>query len=466
MDTPTIAAVATPAGPGGIGIIKISGTRAFPIAMSIFRQKKSHLPSSPLLSDQVSTHHLYYGSILNPETGYSIDEALVAFMKAPHSYTTEDVVEIQVHSGQAVLMTILNLVLRSGAELAGPGEFTRRAFMNGRIDLTQAEAVIDLIHSRTSKSVEAAASLLSGDFKICIDELRFHLCDVLSRIEASIDFPDEVEEIESKSVSERLASCVLDSILNLIQRYEDCRVIRDGFKISIIGRPNVGKSSLMNWLIKKERSIVTDIPGTTRDVVEDVAMFRGIPVCLADTAGIHITHDAVELLGIEKTFESIRSSDLILLIIDAAAPDFEPEMSLLDKTGSIPVVLVLNKIDLIGNRDNISLSERFPCISSIAVSVKNEIHLDVLVDLIIEQVFKKSSVDDREGFIPNVRHARALEKSADFLLKAIAGIDQAHPFEIIAMDLRDAIGCIDEISGKNVSDEILDHIFNSFCIGK
>ncbi len=466
MDTPTIAAIATPAGPGGIGIIKISGARAFSIAIPMFRPKKAKLPSNPLLSDQISTHHLYYGFIVNPETGHSIDEALVVFMKAPNSYTAEDVVEIQVHSGQAILMTILNLVLRSGAELAGPGEFTRRAFMHGRIDLTQAEAIIDLILSRTSRSIEAAASLLSGDFKTRIEELRFNLCDVLSRIEASIDFPDEVEEIEKISVSERLSTEILYPILNLIKRYEDCRAIRDGFKISIIGRPNVGKSSLMNWLIKKERSIVTDIPGTTRDVVEDVAMFRGIPVCLADTAGIHITHDAVEILGIEKTFESIRSSDLILLVINSAVSDFEPEISLLDKTGSIPVILVLNKIDLVANSDNINLPERCSGISSIAISVKNEINMDALVELIAEQVFQKSLVDDREGFIPNVRHARALEKSAGFLRKAISGIDNALPLELIAMDMRDAIGCIDEISGRNISDDILDHIFNSFCIGK
>ncbi len=469
MNGSTIAAIATPLGRGGIGIIRISGDRALFIALSIFNPRS--LPRSSTSSccfppDQIVSHHLYYGTIVQPDTQAVLDEVLLTFMKAPHSYTREDVVEIQAHSGYAVLKAILNVVLQSGAELAGPGEFTRRAFLNGRIDLTQAEAVIDVINSKSEKALESAASHLSGGYKQHVKQICDALRDILVRIEASIDFPDEVEELQLLSVYPQLQSNVLVPILSLIQQYEDCHVIRDGYRISIIGRPNVGKSSLMNWLVKKDRSIVTDIPGTTRDVVEEAVIFRGIPVNFSDTAGVHITQNTVELLGIEKTYERIHTSDLILLLLDASVSDYELENQLLDMTGNVSVILVFNKIDLAADPGYIVDNERFSTVPSVAISVKEQIHMERLVDLIVKKILEKTQGEEPVGFIPNLRQARAFEKAAGYIRQAMDGIQRMSPSEVVVMDIRDAIDCIDEISGARITDEILDHIFNSFCIGK
>jgi len=469
MNGSTIAAIATPLGRGGIGIVRISGDRALSIALSIFKPRslpRSSTPSSRFLSDQIVSHHLYYGTIVQPDTQAVLDEVLLAFMKAPHSYTREDVIEIQAHSGYAVLKAILNVVLQNGAELAGPGEFTRRAFLNGRIDLTQAEAVIDVINSKSEKALESAASHLSGGYKQHVEQLRAAIRDILVKIEASIDFPDEVEELQLLSVYPLLQSSVLEPILSLIQQYEDCHVVRDGYRISIVGRPNVGKSSLMNWLVKKDRSIVTDIPGTTRDVVEEAVIFRGIPVNFSDTAGVHITQNTVELLGIEKTYECIHASDLILMLLDASVSDYEMENQLLDMTGSIPVILVFNKIDLAADPDYIVDNEKFSTFPSVAISVKNQIHLESLVDLVVKKILEKTRGEEPIGFIPNLRQTRAFEKAAAHIRLAMDGIQRMRPFEVIVMDIRDAIDSIDEISGSRTTDEILDHIFNSFCIGK
>ncbi len=469
MNGSTIAAIATPSGRGGIGIIRISGVRALSIALSIFKPRsllRSSTSCCHFPPDQIFSHHLYYGTIVQPDTQTVLDEVLLTFMKAPHSYTQEDVVEIQAHSGYAVLRAILNVVLQNGAELAGPGEFTRRAFLNGRIDLTQAEAVIDIINSKSEKALESAASQLTGDYKQHVKQLRDVVRDILVRIEASIDFPDEVEELQLLSVCPQLQSSVLEPILSLIQQYEDCHVIRDGYRISIIGRPNVGKSSLMNWLVKKDRSIVTDIPGTTRDVVEEAVIFRGIPVNFSDTAGIHLTQNTVELLGIEKTYERIHASDLILMLLDASVSDYELENQLLDMTGSVPVILVFNKIDLAADPDYIVENEKFSSFPSVAISVKEEIHMETLVDLIVKKVHEKSQGEEPVGFIPNLRQARAFEKAAAHIRQAMDGIQRMSPPDVIVMDIRDAMDSIDEISGARATDEVLDHIFNSFCIGK
>jgi tRNA modification GTPase len=469
MNGSTIAAIATPSGRGGIGIIKISGDRALPIALSIFKPRSLPLSGASgfiFPPDQIVSHHLYYGTIVHPDTQIVLDEVLLSFMKSPHSYTREDVVEIQAHSGYAVLKAILNVVLQSGAKLADPGEFTRRAFLNGRIDLTQAEAVIDIINSKSEKALESAASHLSGGYKLHVEQLRATIRNILVRIEASIDFPDEVEELQLLSVYPQLQSEVLEPILSLIQQYEDCHVIRDGYRISIIGRPNVGKSSLMNWLIKKDRSIVTDIPGTTRDVVEESVIFRGIPVNFSDTAGVHITQNTVELLGIEKTYECIYASDLILMLLDASVSDYALENQLLDMTGSVPVILVFNKIDLAADPGYIVQNEKFSTLPSVAISVKEEIHMELLVDLMVKKILEKTRGEEPVGFIPNLRQAHAFEKAAGHIRQALDGIQQMHPSEVIVMDIRDAIDSIDEITGARTTDEILDNIFNSFCIGK
>jgi len=461
----TIAAIATPPGRGGIGIVRISGERAFDIALSLFRPRL--LTSRPFHPDRIISHHLYYGTIVQPGTQAVLDEVLIAFMKAPHSYTREDLVEIQAHSGYAVLKAIFHTVLQCGAEPAAPGEFTRRAFLNGRIDLTQAEAVIDVINSQTETALACAAGHLSGAFRDHVGRIGTGLRDVLVRIEAAIDFPDEADDFQPLSVVPILEAGVLEPIRVLIRQHADGRVIRDGYRISIIGRPNVGKSSLMNWLVGTDRSIVTDIPGTTRDVVADAVVFRGIPVNFFDTAGVHITRDTVELLGIEKTYERIRNSDLILLVMDASCADTSLENRLLNQAKDIPVILVLNKIDLAPDHDNvIGNKDELASLPVVAVSVKNRQNLEVLSDRLAMEILKKTPEKVPDGWIPNVRQVAALENAAASIHQALEGIGQQRPEELIAMDIRDALDQIDEITGARTSDEILDRIFGAFCIGK
>jgi len=464
MKRDTIAAIATPSGRGGIGIVRISGDRAFDIALSLFRPRS--LPDRLFQPKQIISHHLYYGDIVQPDTQAVLDEVLIAFMKAPHSYTREDVVEIQAHSGYAVLKAILSAVLQGGAAPAGPGEFTRRAFLNGRIDLTQAESVIDIINSKTETSLAAAADHLSGGFRKHAGRISSGLRDILVRIEAAIDFPDEAEDFQPLSVAPLLEACVLEPIETLIRQHEDGRVIRDGYRITIVGRPNVGKSSLMNWLVGSDRSIVTDIPGTTRDVVADAVVFRGIPVNFFDTAGVHVTQDTVELLGIEKTYERIRASDLMLLVQDVSCADTGLESRLLEQAGDIPVIRVLNKIDLAPNPDNVVGNMESASLPVVAVSVKNRLNLDALADRIAREILRKIPGQAPAGLIPNLRQARALENAAACIRQALEGIQRKIPAEIISMDVRDALDWIDEITGARTSDEILDRIFDAFCIGK
>jgi tRNA modification GTPase len=306
MEYDTIAAIATPIGSGGIGIIKISGQDAFSIAEAIFQRSRPSWgvgrPEGEALIFPLKSHRLYHGYIVNPETGKVLDEVLLSAMKGPRTYTREDVIEINTHSGYIVMASILDLVLQKGARLADPGEFTKRAYLSGRIDLTQAEAVIDIINSRTEKSLEIATSQIKGDLKNRIEFMRHSLIDILTQVEAAIDFPEDVGDlIDVESVNQILNKAVIDELSDMVAQYENAHFLRDGLKMIVVGRPNVGKSSLMNRLIKNDRVIVTPIPGTTRDLIEETLNIRGIPVIIADSAGLHETKDPVEVIGIEKT---------------------------------------------------------------------------------------------------------------------------------------------------------------------
>ena len=468
MKGSTIAAIATSIGPGGIGIVKISGPISFSIALSIFRKhcKLSSVYFSILQDKEIIPRHLYHGVIVHPDTHKIIDEVLLVFMKSPDSYTCEDVVEIQAHSGFVVLESLLELVLKQGAELAQPGEFTRRAFMNGRIDIFQAEAVMDLINSRSEKARDISVSQLFGAMTQRTNIIRDELLQIVSLIEASIDFPDDTDGPVLLDIQHRLEIRILNPILKLIQRHKEFRYIRDGYRISIVGRPNVGKSSLMNRLINKSRAIVTDIPGTTRDIVNENVIFKGIPVCFSDTAGIHSTHDVIELLGIDRTYEAMYASDLILLVIDASMSDFDQEHRILDIVGLTPVLLVINKIDLITDPANMMLSERLSRLLSVQISVTSDLYIDILADQIGKYTRTAFSCSDVDDVVPNLRQSLSLEKAAQCVQKAIDGIVSMYPLEMIEMDIRDALCQMDEISGVQISDEILDRIFNSFCIGK
>ncbi len=326
MDNSTIAAIATPGGRGGIGIIKISGPKAVLIAKVIFSPadqqstsesgKRSSLKTATRAGYQ--SHRLNYGHIIDPGTGRIVDEVLLSVMKAPRSYTREDVVEINAHGGQAALNAILELVCKHGARIAEPGEFTQRAFLNGRIDLTQAEAVIDIINARTNKFLQVATAQVEGKLRRSIEQIREFLIELLTRAEAAIDFPDDVKDIaEPERTAAEIEARVIKPLRTLIQYHVDGRVLRDGLKVAVIGRPNVGKSSLLNCLVQKERAIVTDVPGTTRDMIEEALNIDGYSVILTDTAGLHDTDDPIETLGIEKTIENVNGADLVLFMVEA-----------------------------------------------------------------------------------------------------------------------------------------------------
>ncbi len=348
----TIAAIATPAGSGGIGIIKISGKDALAIAASVFRKSCARTPNPELRTPNAfESHRLYHGYVVNPENGRVLDEILLAVMVAPHSYTREDVVEIHAHSGSAVLTAILDLVLKNGARLADPGEFTKRAYLSGRIDLTQAEAVIDIINAKTDKSLEIATAQIRGNMKAHIESVRDSLLHILAETEAAIDFPEDVEEsIDTDAVSEVIQNQVVHKLNELIRQYKNAHFLRDGLKVLIAGRPNVGKSSLMNCLLRKDRAIVTPIPGTTRDFIEETLNIRGIQVTITDTAGLHETDDPVEILGIKKAYEYIDNADLILFMTDLSQPLTPDDHKIYEKISHKDFILVTNKADLVEDR--------------------------------------------------------------------------------------------------------------------
>ncbi|MGA8180890.1 MAG: tRNA uridine-5-carboxymethylaminomethyl(34) synthesis GTPase MnmE [Desulfobacterales bacterium] len=471
MERDTIAAVATPFGTGGIGIIKISGRDAFSIAKAIFQRSRAvpHGASdAPCDHDCfLKSHRLYYGHIVHSGTQKVLDEVLLAPMKAPLTYTREDVVEINTHSGPVVLALILDLVLKTGARLAEPGEFTKRAYLNGRIDLTQAEAVIDIINSRTEKSLEIAAAQMKGGLKRRVASIRSALLNILAEIEAAIDFPEDIgDDVDEKSIINRVEQNVIVELSNLVERYENGHFLRDGFKMMVVGRPNVGKSSLMNRLIQEDRAIVTPIPGTTRDVIEETLNIRGIPFIIADSAGLHESQDPVEIIGMEKTLDYLRESDLILFMIDANDPFTQEDQKIYQTINDKRVILVVNKIDLV--KDDFELKvpvawEKMP-VSRVSALYGNG--MDTLKDVIAQRTLGDAPLEVKDTVIPNLRHKNALLKSLELSISARDEIRKGTSFELIAIDVQEALDRLDEVVGTTVKKDIVDHIFSRFCIGK
>jgi tRNA modification GTPase len=470
MDRSTIAAIATPIGGAGIGIIKISGPHATAIAAAIFvkSEKTSDIPGKSFgLSPEVfQSHHLYHGHIRDPRNGRVLDEVLLSVMRAPHSYTCEDVVEINTHSGTVVLRAIMHLVLSKGARLAEPGEFTRRAFVNGRIDLTQAEAVIDIINARTEKALEIAATHLKGEFKDCVVTIRDALLDILTLAEAAIDFPEDVDPQQADSVIDTLRQLVILPLTDLVNQYLNAHVLRDGLTLAVVGRPNVGKSSLMNRLIQKDRVIVSPYPGTTRDFVEETLNIHGIPVIIADTAGLHDTKDPVEVIGIQKTREYIQGCDLVLFIIDASEPLNAEDHQIYDTIKGKNVVLVLNKQDLLITDAAVCLPDTWQDLPRVIISALYNQGLDRLKDLIASVSIGDIQLDTRSKMIPNLRHNQLLEQSLHAANTAAEGLQSGTPFELVAIDLQEAVNALGNIIGVTVKPDILDQIFSRFCIGK
>jgi len=473
MDTPTIAAIASPPGSGGIGIIKISGPDAIRIATHSFRQHKNTRCEDLCFSRQVfpelQSHRLYYGHIVDPEKCEILDEVLLIVMRAPRSYTREDVVEIQAHSGPAVMRNILSLVIRQGAQMAEPGEFTRRAFLNGRIDLTQAEAVIDLINARTDTAFKAAANQVTGRLREVVESVRSCLSDLLVQVEAGIDFPEDMADIGTISRAEdRLLQGVAEPIEDLIRSYREAHIYREGIELAIVGRPNVGKSSLLNCLVEKDRVIVNPLPGTTRDLVDCTFQLHGIPVTVTDTAGIHITADPVEQIGISKTHECIDDSHLILLVLDASESVRESDDQVYEQCHQKPVIYVINKTDLVDEKT--SHAPMPPTHWNPAPNVRISALHGTGIDLLKAQIFS-AVVDDPQSavshaVIPNFRHHESLEKCYKSVTSVTKGLHKNWPAELIAIDIREALNWLDDILGTRVEEDILERIFNRFCIGK
>jgi tRNA modification GTPase len=455
----TIAAIATPIGAGGIGIIKISGPEAWAIGRRLFDQSGS--------PETIQSHHLYHGHIVDSKTEKTVDEVLVSFMRAPSTYTREDVVEVNCHSGFAVLDRILDLVIRAGARLAEPGEFTRRAFLNGRIDLTQAEAVLDLIDSKTRRSLDLAGEHLRGGLQTIITELRGHLLDILAMLEAAIDFPDEdLEILAGEQLAARFRQQVRDPITHLLEHYEDGRILREGLAVIIAGKPNVGKSSLLNKLLRSNRALVTPVPGTTRDVIEESFSLRGIPLRLMDTAGLRQAEELVEKLGMEFTRERLAQADLVLFLLDRSTPLTPEDLQIYTDIGNKPRLMVLNKVDLEAHPDFAAIRDRFPEETIVETSALYGDGMEELKDAVFHSILGGRLDTETSVVAPNLRHKLCLERSPEAVNRGLELLDDQSSAELIAFEVQEALAHLGEIVGLTTTEDLLDQIFSRFCIGK
>jgi tRNA modification GTPase len=454
----TIAAVATPPGAGGIGIIRVSGPLSAAIAVRVF------VPSDA--AAEWESHHLYHGRVVAAE-GHVLDESLAVLMRGPRSYTGEDVLELHCHGSSVLLRRVLAEVLGRGARLAEPGEFTRRAFLNGRLDLTQAEAVLDLVRARTTASAALATQQLGGRLSAHLAQLRAHLLSLKALLEAQIDFAEEDVDIPASRLLYTTDNCIV-TIQDLVNTFERGTMLRDGVRVAIIGKPNVGKSSLLNALLGEDRAIVTAVAGTTRDTIEESADFDGVPVVLSDTAGLRETTgaDAVERLGIERATAKIGQAQLLLKVLDSAAPLEKEDLAVLNTAVGVPHVVVLNKIDLpqmISDRDVLRLAVRGPILN---VSATERQGLPALRQAVIGQFFNGDGVAADTPVLTSVRHRDALQKALGSLTLARQSIANGRPADLVAVDVQDAIDHIGAVTGDVTTEDVLDRIFSEFCIGK
>ncbi len=452
----TIVAIATPAGQSGIGIVRLSGPLCQRIAELVFRPSRA---SHPLAS-----HRFYYGDVLDPSCGRVIDEALVVFMRAPRTYTRQDCLEIQAHGGTLVLQEILRVILRNGARLADPGEFTLRAFLNGRIDLTQAEAVVDVIQARSNASLELARRQLSGGLSRALRIIREDLLEILSQVEAAIDFPEEgIPEPEERALLGEISRIEV-SVAGLVESYAKGRLCKEGASIILLGQPNAGKSSLLNAMVGFERAIVTDIPGTTRDLVEETLEWQGLPIRAIDTVGLRDPADPVEAEGQRFLRGRVRQADLIIWVMDASRP-LEPLDTWVEELAlAAPGIVALNKIDLPVRLSVGDLPGFLRALPSVRISAKEGIGITDLLDAARDMLM--GGAWGGELMLTNARHRERLEMCLGHLRMAKENLEGARFLELAAADLRDSTAQLGELLGEGVGDEILDRIFSRFCIGK
>ena len=451
----TIAAIATAYGEGGIGIIRISGENALDILNQVF---------VPFKENKIKERKLTYGHIRDKEE--TIDEVMAVYMKAPHTYTREDVVEINCHGSIVSLRKTLALVLAKGARIAEPGEFTKRAFLNGRLDLSQAEAVIDLIRARTDKSFDVALKQLDGSFSDEIKSIRKNLVDILVNVTVNIDYPDEdIEQLTYSKLKDDLMA-VKASLEKIISTADRGKIIKEGLNVAIIGRPNVGKSSLMNALLKETRAIVTEIPGTTRDTIQEQMSIRGIPVLLTDTAGIRETEDTIEKIGIEKSKESFNRADLVRFIIDGSEKISEEDKTLMEYVDNRPCITLINKTDKGTVADEEEIKEKIPQAQIIHTSVLKGEGITEIEEAIENMVYGGQAKQQDSLMVTNVRHEELLRQADSAVADALEMTDMMQPLEFIEVDINRSYELLGEIIGETVADDIINEVFARFCLGK
>ncbi len=456
-ESDTIAAITTPIGEGGIGIVRLSGPESYPVAEKIFRRKAS---------GPWESHRLYYGHVVDPKSGELIDEALCVLMRAPRSYTKEDVLELHCHGGSLVTQRVMELVLREGIRSAEPGEFTKRAFLNGRIDLTQAEAVIDLIRAKSQAGQAAAADQLAGRLYGKLVEVREKLSSVLAHSEAYIDFPEEDIELSTREQFLSTLSEVSSLLKGLLSSYEEGKVYRDGVSAVIVGRPNVGKSSLLNLLLKEKRAIVTSIPGTTRDVIEEYVNIKGVPLKLADTAGIRETSDLVEKEGVRLAREVLDRADIALFVIDGSQPPVDDDLALFNELKGKRYILTINKSDMPGVLTTGDIARLKGDNQAVSISAARGDGIESLHEAIFKEAIHGKREPSGGLVITRARHRDALQKALTAVSFCMNGIKGNISPEFYVVDLRAALSAIGDVVGETTPDEILDRIFSEFCIGK
>ncbi|ELU56385.1 tRNA modification GTPase TrmE [Streptococcus pneumoniae PNI0008] len=450
----TIAAISTPLGEGAIGIVRLSGTDSFAIAQKIFKGKDLN---------KVASHTLNYGHIIDPLTGKVMDEVMVGAMKSPKTFTREDIIEINTHGGIAVTNEILQLAIREGARLAEPGEFTKRAFLNGRVDLTQAEAVMDIIRAKTDKAMNIAVKQLDGSLSDLINNTRQEILNTLAQVEVNIDYPeyDDVEEATTAVVREKTME--FEQLLtNLLRTARRGKILREGISTAIIGRPNVGKSSLLNNLLREDKAIVTDIAGTTRDVIEEYVNINGVPLKLIDTAGIRETDDIVEQIGVERSKKALKEADLVLLVLNASEPLTAQDRQLLEISQDTNRIILLNKTDLPETIETSKLPE-----DVIRISVLKNQNIDKIEERINNLFFENAGLVEQDAtYLSNARHISLIEKAVESLQAVNQGLELGMPVDLLQVDLTRTWEILGEITGDAAPDELITQLFSQFCLGK